>query len=150
MKKPGAHATYIVDTSIVVKWYVEREEQDLRQALDLLEIFGQGRCSLGAPELLVFELANALSSRRELKPPEVLEALNHLRGLGLRLEALRWETFMKAVEIASARDTTVYDAYFLAIALESSSTLVTADQAFLRKVRGYPGVVSLQQLRLPA
>lgn len=150
MEKREAHPTYIVDTSVVVKWYVEREERDLSRALALLETFGQGKCSLRAPELLVFELANALASRRELKPPEVLESLKDFRSLGLRLEALRWETFMKAIEIASARDATVYDAYFLAIALESGSTLVTADQAFLRKVRGYPGVVPLGQLRLPA
>ncbi|PYV10671.1 MAG: hypothetical protein DMG23_06890 [Acidobacteria bacterium] len=149
MTTPLTRPGYVVDTSVAVKWYVEREEENVRHAQQLLENWGYGRCTLSAPELLIFELANALSCRRGVKLAQVLESLNHLRSLGLHLEALRWDTLAKALEIASSCGAAVYDSYFLAMALESNGILVTADQVFLRKVRRYPSVVSLSQLRLP-
>ncbi len=146
---PFSVPDYVVDTSVVVKWYVERGEENARRALELLETWDDGRCTLRAPELLVFELANALSSERRLKPSEVSEALDRFRSLGLNLEVLRWHALAKAVEIAVGCGTTIYDSYFLALALQSDSILVTADEDFLRKVRSYPGVISLSQFPLP-
>jgi predicted nucleic acid-binding protein len=65
------------------------------------------------------------------------------------LNAVQWSTLQNAVEIASAFDATVYDAYYLALALESGGVLVTSDEKFLGKARRYPGIVSLAQLQLP-
>ena len=104
---------------------------------------------LRAPELLLLEVANALTLGRRLKPAEVSEALTHLRGLDLDLRSVQWSTLRSAVEIATAADATVYDAYYLALALESGSVLVTADEKFLRNARRYPSIVSLAQFQLP-
>jgi predicted nucleic acid-binding protein len=98
---------------------------------------------------LLWELANALTLGRKLKPADVSEALAHLRGLDLDLKSVQWSTLQSAVEIATAVDATVYDAYYLALALESGGVLVTADEKFFHKTRRYPGVVSLTQLQLP-
>ncbi len=51
---------YVIDTSVALKWFLEREEVDLLQARRLREAYLQGRCILRAPELLLFELANVL------------------------------------------------------------------------------------------
>lgn len=139
---------YVVDTSVALKWFLIRDEPHHQQARQLREAYLKGQCILRAPELLAFELANVLKSGKRLTSPEVIEAVHQLRELDLQLEAFRWTTLAKAVEIASACDTTVYDSYFLAMALESDSILVTADEVFLRKTRRYPGIVSLRQLRL--
>lgn len=148
---PGpARPAFVVDTSVAVKWVLERDEAFQVQALRLLEAYLKGRCVLRAPELLVFEVANALRLGRKKEPSVVLEALEYLRELGLHLEPLRWTTLSKTVEIASSCEATVYDSYFLAMALESDSILVTADELFLRKARRYPGIVSLSTLSLPA
>ncbi len=104
---------------------------------------------LRAPEFLLWELANVLAIGHKLRPSAVSEALTHLHGLELDLEGVQWSTLQRAVEIASTSDTTVYDAYFLAVALESDCVLVTADEAFLRKTRRFPGIISLTRLRLP-
>lgn len=104
---------------------------------------------LRAPDLLLWEVANALTLGRRLKPADVAEALTHLRGLDLDLKSVQWSTLQSAVEIATAAEATVYDAYYLALALESGGVLVTADEKFLRKARRYPSIVSLAQLRLP-
>ena len=112
-------------------------------------LYGRGECVLRAPELLLWELANALTLGAGLSPDDVSEALAHLQGLDLDLRSLQWSTLKRAVEIATAADATVYDAYYLALALESGSVLVTADERFLRKAHLYPGIVSLAQLQLP-
>jgi len=134
---------------VALKWYVQRGEADVTKAFQLLEAQGRGQCVLRAPELLLWEVANALAIGHRFKPAEVSEALTHLRGLELDLNALQWSTLQSAVEIASASDATVYDAYYLALALESGGVLVTADEKFLRKARRYPGILSLSQLQLP-
>jgi predicted nucleic acid-binding protein len=97
----------------------------------------------------MFEVANALRSGRSLAASVVLDSLQYLRNLDLQLEPLRWTTLWKTVEIAASCGATVYDSYFLAMALESDSVLVTADQIFLRKARRYPGIVSIGSVSLP-
>jgi predicted nucleic acid-binding protein len=149
LSPPTPHPSYVVDTSVVLKWYVQRGESEVRKAFLLLEAYGQGQCVLRAPDLLPWEVANGLAIGRRLKPAEISEALVHLQGLDLDLHPLHWSTLQSAVEIASASDATVYDAYYLALALESGGVLVTADEKFLRKVRRYSGIVSLSQLQLP-
>jgi predicted nucleic acid-binding protein len=138
-----------VDTSVALKWYVQRDESDVKKAFLLLESHGRGQCVLRAPDLLLWEVANALTLGRRLKPADVSEALGHLRALDLDLKSVQWSTLQSAVEIATAADATVYDAYYLALALESGGILVTSDEKFLRKARRYPGIVSLSQLQLP-
>ncbi len=140
---------FVLDTSVVLKWFVEEDEADLPQARRLQDAYLQGRCTLLAPELLLFELANALKTGRRFTSSEVLKALEHVFNLELALEGLRWNTLAKAVEMASIHGATVYDSYFLVLAVESGSLLVTADDAFLGKVRAHPNVVSLRKLRLP-
>ena len=142
-------AAYVLDTSVAIKWYLEKEEADVARAHELLNHFGRGECIIRAPQLLLFEIANALTTARKLPVPAATEALAHLRRLGIDLRPLEWATFANAIEIASTCDVTIYDSYFLALALTSGSILVTADDAFLRKTRGYPGVIHLRQFQLP-
>jgi predicted nucleic acid-binding protein len=145
----GPVPLYIVDTSVALKWFVESDEADTRQASALRNSYFKDECDISAPELLVVELANALKAGRRFKASEIGVILESLREFGLRLQRLGWATLARAVEIASACGATVYDSYFLALALESEGTLVTADEAFVRKVRHFPGVILLRHFRLP-
>jgi len=142
-------AAYVVDTSVAIKWYIEKEEADVAKAHDLLDCFGRGECVIRAPQLLLFEMANALTAAHKLNVAAVMVALAHLKELNLDVRPLEWVTFSKAVEIAAACDATIYDSYFLALAAETGSILVTADEAFLKKARRYPAILHVRQLRLP-
>ena len=146
---PQTPAAYVLDTSVAIKWYLEKDEADVARAHELLEVFGRGECIIRAPQFLLLEIANALTTARKLSLSATLEALTHTRQLGIDLQPLDWATLVKGIEIAAACNATIYDSYFLALALETGSILVTADDAFLKKARGYPGVIHLRQLRLP-
>jgi len=145
---PHSSPNYVVDASVALKWYVQRGESDVAKAFALLDAYDREQCVLGAPELLFWEVANALALGHRLKLDAVSEALAHLRSVDLQLRSLQWTTLQRAVEIAATTDATVYDAYYLALALETGSVLVTADEKFLRKARRYAGIVSLAQLQL--
>ena len=141
--------TYVADTSVVVKWFLQRGESDVGIALGLFRALEEGRCHLKTPSLLVYEIANVLTIAQRLPVGDVIRCLEALHRLSLDLQPFNWTTLLRAVEIATACDATIYDSYFLALALETGSVLVTADDTFLKRARGYPGVIHLRQLRLP-
>ncbi len=74
--------------------------------------------------------------------------MTFLRKLKIEVELLNWPTLTKAVEFAVGCGATIYDSYFLALALETDSVLITADEVFLRKARHLPKIVSLRLLQL--
>jgi predicted nucleic acid-binding protein len=139
---------YILDTSVAVKWFAKEGGTEQTNADRLLDALGQGECVLKAPELLFFEVANALMISHKFPSVKVMESLEFLRKLKVEVMVLRWSTFAKAVEIASTCGATIYDSYFLALAIESDSVLITADEVFLRKARHWPKIVSLRLLQL--
>lgn len=149
MKALAARPSLVLDTSVALKWFVEEGEEDVPIARELQEAYLKQKCTLTAPQLLFFELTNGLLAGRKLSPREVVNAVEYVHSLDLRIEPLHWATLARSVDIASSCGATVYDSYFLAMALESHSLLVTADEVFLRKVRRYPDVISLRLLRLP-
>ena len=146
LSRPG----YTVDTSVVLKWFVQSNEPDWRQAREIRNAYIQKRCTLRCPEFLVLELANALKSGRRFTPAEIKVIAESLRALNLVLEPLAWSTLEKAVDLASMFNTAVYDSYFLASAIESGGLLVTADDRFVRRVGKHPNLIPLHHLVLPA
>ena len=140
---------YVIDTSVVLKWFVQSDESDWLQARELRTAYVQKRCTLSCPEFLALELANALKTGRRFTAAEINVIAEAFRALNLVLETLHWSTLEKAIELAALFNTAVYDSYFLACAIESSSILVTADNLFVRKVGKHSNLIVLRQLRLP-
>ena len=145
---PQNPPAYVIDTSVVLKWFVERGEADVIQARALREAFVQRKCRLSAPNLLFVELANALAVGQRQQPAEVKEALALMRDIDLTVNPVGWESLNRAVEFAVAKRIAVYDGCFLTLAVELGCVLVTADQAFLRRLGPHPNVIALRELRL--
>ena len=139
---------YLVDTSVAVKWVVERDEANVLQARQLLLAYDRRSCSLVVPDLLFIEFANALTIGHRRDAALVRQAIRFLRDLGLRLASLRREALDRAVDLAASRRVTVYDSYFLALAEDLGMTLVTADEVFLHRIGPHPSVVALRDLQL--
>lgn len=51
----------ILDTSVIFKWYVKKNESETVQADLILKKFIQGKEIIRIPDLLIYELTNALS-----------------------------------------------------------------------------------------
>jgi predicted nucleic acid-binding protein len=150
MASPPASPVLVLDTSVVLKWFLEKDEPDVARARELREAFLNQRCKLRAPDFLLVEVANALTAGHRSGPKQVIQALEAIEAIELDLVGVRLPTLMKAVELAAIYGVTVYDACFLAVAIESDGLLVTADEAFIRKLRPHPAVAPLASLQLPA
>jgi predicted nucleic acid-binding protein len=140
---------YLVDTSVVVKWVVERDEADVVHARQLLLAHGRNDCSLTVPELLFVEFANALTVGHRKEAPRVRQAIRFLRDLGLKIVSLQWEALDRAIDLADSKRVAVYDSYFLTLAEHLGILLVTADEKFLRRISPHPSVLALRDVRLP-
>jgi len=149
MGNPPASPLLILDTSDVLKWFREKGKADVAEARKLREAFLRRHCALGAPDLLLMEVANALTAGHRASPTEVSETIKTILEIGLQLFELQFAALEKAIELASTYRVAVYDSYFLAVAIESGGLLVTADEAFLRKFKSHVNITSLRDLRLP-
>ncbi|MGC8578222.1 MAG: hypothetical protein ACP5M7_09575 [Thermoproteota archaeon] len=69
--------TVVVDASVVVKWFVEEENSD--KAIKIRDKYIEGEIKLIAPEIITFEVLNALYYKKlfsESEMKEISEALN--------------------------------------------------------------------------
>ena len=95
-------------------------------------------------------MANALTAGHSAREEKVREAISTVEKLAIQFVAFDSATLAKAVHLAASYAVTVYDTYFWAVAIDSRSMLVTADERFLRKVGRHADIVPLSQLRFPA
>lgn len=124
--------TVVIDASVALKWFVE--EDGTRQAAALLA----GQDMLIAPDLIVAEVANAgwravqsgtMSPEQHdhaaVRLPLAFDSLIPLASLA-----------PSAVAISRLLDHPVYDCFYLALAEQRSTKLVTADQRLLGRLAG--------------
>jgi predicted nucleic acid-binding protein len=138
----------VLDSSVVIKWF--RAGEPLRaQALALQAAYLDGLLDLALPDLLIHEVANVLRYKPDLSVDEVCSAIQSLYDMDMALVTVTSDIAREAVRIARRYDVTVYDAVFLSCAQHISATLVSADEAFVRRILGHPSVTYLGDLPSP-
>ena len=133
----------VADASVLVKWFIFEEDSD--KALKLRDMHVNGEICIAAPELLPFEVLNALKYSRLFTLDELREAGKALSKYGIELYPLVGELAEETVEIAVKKDITIYDASYVALARQLDTVLYTADKKLVNKVKGYP-VYHISQL----
>jgi predicted nucleic acid-binding protein len=119
-------ARVVVDSSVVVKWFLRDGESDVEEACRLRDGHLAGDPILAAPSHLMLEVLNALRSRG-LDSSDMQLAARWL--VGMRLETVPVEVLaVRAAAISAEHGLTVYDAAFVALAESLDAELVTADR----------------------
>lgn len=121
----------VVDASVAVKWFTK--ERGHMQASDLRRDHLEEKSILVAPDLLLYEVANALMYNKNLSTSDIKEAVKALNLLGVRLYPPSEKLLGKAIDLAAEYSITIYDASYLAIASELDAQLVTADKRLAEK-----------------
>ncbi len=141
---PTYHAGYVVDASVLVKWFMEEEDRD--RALSLRELHTSGRSSLFVSELTFLEILNALRYAPRANEEDGAEALHALENLHLQIKPVDFDLLRKANPIAWAYKITIYDALYVALAEQLGYPLITSDEAMVKKLKGHSIVVPLRDL----
>lgn len=123
----------ILDSSIIVKWF-RQEEVLAEQALRLRQACLVGQLHVATPELMIYEVGNALRYKAELSTKEVVEAVQSLFSFPLEIIPLSPKLAGRAIEIARAYDETVYDATFIALAESLGADFITADEKLAQRL----------------
>jgi len=141
-----ASPKYVVDASVVVKWF-SRFEEDIENSEKLLTSHVEGTSPLASSSLVLYEVCNALRFNPNLDEDDLLKAATSLLKLGLELVDFP-EVFESAIALAFSQDITIYDAAYIAVSQTYHIPLITADYKLLAKINDIPLVMPLKEIKL--
>jgi len=136
---------FVLDTSVVVKWF-SRDEDDAEHANKLRRQIQEGLCVITIPDLLFYELANALRHNPNFTAEDVRVALDSVFDMEFDIRKVDSSVIAAAIHIAFKFNVTVYDAYFLALSQLESKPFVTADYKFTGRIKCFKDIVNLTEL----
>jgi predicted nucleic acid-binding protein len=137
---------FVIDASIVVKWYCVEEGTD--KALWIRDQYARGAIKISLPDLVILELANAIRYKKNSSAEDVEDVLNNFVRLGLDIVVPTIELVKKATRLAFRHKITVYDAVYPVLAEDLDYGFITADEKLYEKIQGLPFVRLLKKLRL--
>jgi len=124
----------VVDASVVVQMYFEEDHSAEAEWL-----FRQNKV-LVAPDMIWPECANAIWKRHRrgnLSKADATDIADRVMRLPLRIHA-SVDLIQDALKLAIEFDRTVYDSLYVALAVETESTMVTADKRLVNALAGSP------------
>lgn len=124
---------YVVDASVAIKWFSEEEYTD--RAVDIRDKFFKGTCELAAPDLILYEVSNALRFNPNFNEEDVTEAMNSLFDMGISIIVPTPRIIKSSIAMAFKYKTTIYDAFYAALANEIGFEFVTADGKLYKKIK---------------
>ncbi len=135
---------FVLDASVVIKWFSEEEYTD--RALKLREDFSKGEIELVVPDLMLYEVSNALRYNSDFDETDVAEAVGTLFDIGISIIVPNREVINSALNLAYEYKITIYDAYYVALAKEIDFILVTADRKLYLKIKDLKFVKYIDQI----
>ncbi|RZN34219.1 MAG: PIN domain-containing protein [Methanophagales archaeon ANME-1-THS] len=128
----------VLDASVIVKWFCEEEYTDI--ALGIRDRFLGGELNVVVPELMFYEVSNAIRYNKVLSLEEKLALVDDMFSLDFDVVASNNEILSEAMKSALDTDTPIYDNVYLAVGRLSRCDLITADKVFQDKVNTNDGV----------
>jgi predicted nucleic acid-binding protein len=135
-------SVYVVDASVVVKWFVPEIHSDKARRL-----LGAGN-DFVAPDLLFAETANTIWKkvrRKELTFDEGRRLVADMRGIAVESVSCR-ALAEDAHALADTTGRTVYDCMYVALAARLSTRSITADDRLEAALRRFPAIARHVQL----
>ena len=135
----------VLDSSVIIKWY--RAGEPLRpQALALRTAYLDGALDLAMPDLLIYEVSNALRYKSDFSADDVCGAIQDIFDMDVAIITVTADVATRAIRLARQYDLSVYDAALIACAEHAGVSLITADEALFRKASVHPAIVYLGDL----
>lgn len=123
----------IIDTSVVYKWFAE-QEKDHRLSKKLLERYLLGEQEITIPDLLLYELTNAWSTKTGLDSSQINKNLTKFASYAVPIVTVNFSLLEHASHFSKTYTVSVYDAVFVVLAQNYECELVTADEKFVKQI----------------
>lgn len=131
----------VLDASVITKWFKPDEKSP--RADKFFDDHTAGRQTIAVPILLLYEITNALWNSRRLTIEEIIKALTALNQAHLSYTRPDNHLFAEALRLSQTTRISIYDASYLALALNLNCSLITADKKFYQKAKGAGKIVLL-------
>ena len=134
---------YVIDCSVVVKWFVPEELSPV--AGTLLRQFEAGSHSLLAPESVFAELGHGLRRqvlRGGLTPEESQAFMQDFVRLDVPTVPMR-PLVVSAMNLTTRHMSTFYDALYISLAIREDLKVLTADERMVNAFAGLDRTISL-------
>ena len=115
----------IVDTSVALKWLNQDNELNIDIADKILKDARDGKVDILAPELLKYEIGNALLYGKKIASEDIDELLSIFYTLPISFIAENGELGNSTYVLAKNLGVTYYDASFMSLAKQYDAILVT-------------------------
>ncbi len=132
----------ILDASVAVKWFTQEEHHD--KAITIRDKFIKGEIEIIVPDLILYELANALRYNPNFNSKDVEDSIQSILDLELTITTPMPSILQKAIETAFAKDITIYDSVYMALAQNLNCKLITADRRLYDEVKDLGFVTLLE------
>ncbi len=132
---------FVLDASVVIKWFTKEGEDHLQEADNVLEMLDRRKIGLVEPDLLWMEIANVLVMAKKFTLEQVDSALARLDELNIRMKRVDREVVGRAVETSTRYGISVYDGVYVATAVMEGAVLVSDNPKHHSKIKD--GVVMM-------
>jgi len=122
---------YVIDASVVFKWYYKKNEEDLEKAKLLYRLLNSDDSLLLAPELLVYEILNILRLKKEIPTDVANNIVSELYDTLIFVTVDR-ELFKKAFAFSRNLNISFYDSIYIALSVKYNAPIITADNKLYR------------------
>ncbi len=127
---------YLVDSSVVLKWFFPHEE-GTEKANELYRSMQAGVIDLGTDSSVIHEVANVLHGKGKLSAPEISAAISRMFEDGLLLVNDAKQMLVDAIRIGFEKKIGTHDAVLVTAAMKSRSVLITADHLLHKVAQEY-------------
>ncbi len=128
----------VLDASVVVKWF--NVERSTSKALELRNMHINNKLKIYAPELLLYEVINALRRNPGFDEKDVQDAYGSLIELMITFTKAELDL---AIGYAYQYKLTIYDTSYISLAKKLGAKLVTADEKLCKKAGQEKYIVAL-------
>jgi len=139
-----APKTLVIDASVVAKWFIPEKETE--KATEIRNGHVLGKLTLVAPDLLIYEVINALRFHNEITESKLGEDIEDLFMLDLELIQPSSELVSSIASDSRRYGISVYDACYLTLAGVLGTSMVTADAKLYEKCQETGRVLMLDDL----
>lgn len=124
--------TMVLDASVVLKWILLDNEELVEEARKLHDRILSQKLKAIAPESLLIEVANVMFWKMKFKKGEIINFLGRLTA-GI-VEIVPFYSFEVGdlLEIMDRYSLSIYDAYYVLLAIKNECKVVTLDKKILK------------------